>query len=768
MPRQRTRLSDKDFKLLKKEGMEILGESGHLFPTFGNHVEDFVKFCIYDLNDTYIKSDISEDFENDGNTIKLKPGNDLRRVGFTRGDYKIKYFFYRRLAGADEIVLTKTVGDESGVVHSGNPQLTGIPMGLFYVDEDGKVFQGEIPPVDGSPPSELDVKEYKFFIDKISADKKEVRLAPQSINLNKYKDEFSSLSKLVNEYSPLVMSAGTDVYGKGKFGNPNSTGFTFDAKHPDDVGFLDKYLGGTLEVEEAFIVGHELQASTEENSNWELEGAIPEADLRANGGRLDTVVPAEWEGYTVIYSVSNKMGSALVPQNAVPSIYDPEDYVNSLGDLLAVWNANSVNGLMTGWYATNHGVTDKASFGQKHWDLYGKNEIGRHKKMYTHYMNMRYYWDFGCGHTELTDVPYAIHTYDVSPSEAGTFTPSVTIMTPNFTYSPDTLLDRQDRTHNKVTVGPFIEPPSPDSVAPTSPWDGRIVQNTQSALYYIQSGHKRYIGEMAEAWQLSVITGQYVGEHKLWNPETEVLDTIAEYIDYGMELSNDVSDAIPDGPPIELTGEYGITNPNTLNLLIIDGNLVRTTSTGDEDSGDDDSGDDDSGGDDSGGDTSEQYSIITQTGTGEGTTTGDGTFDEGATVVITANPATNYEFVDWTAPAGVVTNVNAAATTIVVSQGATVTANFAGLPMYTLTVVAGTHGQVKIDQGSAGSSRTITAGQGTSHYITVVPDDYYRINTWGEDAGPTGFNWPTPYPTSQTVTMGGEDISISVTFTVLT
>jgi hypothetical protein len=763
MPRQRTRLSDKDFKLLKKEGMGILGESGHLFPTFGNHIEDYVKFCVYDMNDTYLKSGISEDFENDGDDIKLKPGNDLRKVGFTRGDYKIKYFFYRRLAGADEVVLTKTVGDESGIVHSGNPQLTGVPMGLFYVDDDGKVFQGEKPPIDGSPPSELDVKEYKFFIDEISADRTEVRLATQAINLDKYKDEFDRLSKVTNEYLPMVGQHG-DIYGKGKFDNPNNTGFTFDAKHPEDIGFLDKYIGGTLEVEDAFIVGYELETSTEENSNWELEGAIPEADLRANGGRLDTVVPAEWEGYTVIYSVSNKMGSTLVPQDAVPSIYDPEDYVNSLGDLLAAWhqmsNGDTTNA--TGWWSQSpRNVTDKESFGQTHWDLYGKNEIGRHKKMYTHYMNMRYYWDFGCGHTELTDVPYVTHTYDVSPSETGTFTPSVTIMTPNFTYSPDTLLDRQDRTHNKVTVGPFIEPPLPDSVAPTSPWDGRIVKNAQSALYYIQSGHKRYIGDMEEAWQLSVITGQYVGEHTLWNPETEVLDTIAESIDYGMWLPNDVSDAIPDGPPIELTGEYGITNPNTLNLLIIDGNLVGTTTTGDSEN-------EDSGDDDSGGDTSEQYSIITQKGTGEGTVTGDGLFDEGTTIVITANPATNYDFVNWDDPSGVVTNVNAAATTIVVTQGATVTANFAGSPMYTLTVTAGTNGQVRIDESSAGSSRTITAGEGTTHTVIAVPSDYYRINTWSGDAGPTGFNWPAPVPLYHTVTMGGEDINISVTFTLLT
>ena len=44
---------------LKKEGSKLLGESDPLFPTYGNHIEDFVKFYVYDLNDTYLKYGIS-------------------------------------------------------------------------------------------------------------------------------------------------------------------------------------------------------------------------------------------------------------------------------------------------------------------------------------------------------------------------------------------------------------------------------------------------------------------------------------------------------------------------------------------------------------------------------------------------------------------------------------------------------------------------------------------------------------------------------------
>jgi hypothetical protein len=297
MPQQLTKLSDKDFKLLKKERMSVLGETGPLSPSFGNDVEDFVKFHVYDMNDAYLKSGISEDFENDGNNIKLKPGNDLRKVGFTRGDYKVKYFFYRRVAGADEVVLTKSVGDQSGIVHSGNPQLTGLPMGAFYVDDDGKVFEGEKPPVDGSEPSELDVKEYKFFIDEVSTDRMEVRLAPQVINLDKYKEEFSDLSNEYGIYTSIkgfgnIMSGG-GLNGLGKFGGVNSTAFQFDTKAGSDPGFKQKYIGGTLEVENAFIVGQTEHTNTNENDDWELEDPIPTITIETDypDGNVTTNTP---------------------------------------------------------------------------------------------------------------------------------------------------------------------------------------------------------------------------------------------------------------------------------------------------------------------------------------------------------------------------------------------------------------------------------------------------------------------------------------------
>ena len=363
MSRDITSLNEKDYKLLKKDNPSIIGESGPHFPTFGNHIEDYIRFHIFNMNGEYIKSGISEDFENDGNNIKLKPGNDLRKAGFTRGDYKVRYHFHRRLAGANEVVLTKTVGDQSGIVHSSNPQLTGVPMGEFYVEDDGKVYVGTNRPTDGSEPTELDIKEYKFFIDDISADRTEVRLATQMINLQKYKDEFFELSNTTNTYRSVIDAFGT---GFGKFQSRSDSRFDINSKDSTDNGFEQKFLGGQVIVEEAFIVGNNVQTDTSENDAWSLEDPIPATyieayDLKEAGFPMAVRYVIKDEASTKTLGGHDFEGYQPIPNLITPGI--------------------------------------------------------------------KYHFDFGCGHTEVTDAPFANHTYDTE----GTYNPVVTIMTPNFT-----------------------------------------------------------------------------------------------------------------------------------------------------------------------------------------------------------------------------------------------------------------------------------------------------------------------------------------------
>ncbi|MAH39596.1 MAG: hypothetical protein CL873_03575, partial [Dehalococcoidales bacterium] len=57
-----------------------------------------------------------------------------------------------------------------------------------------------------------------------------------------------------------------------------------------------------------------------------------------------------------------------------------------------------------------------------------------------------------------------------------------------------------------------------------------------------------------------------------------------------------------------------------------------------------------------------QYTLTINT-SGNGTTTGAGTYDEGTAVPITATPASGWEFVNWTGDIGGIGNINLASTT---------------------------------------------------------------------------------------------------------
>jgi len=115
-----TRLNEKDFKVLKAGGGHIVGEN-QLWnsPIFGSLPnKDHVEIHVYDMDDNIIKSSKISDYDVN-NGIKLKPGDDLRRLGFLSGDYKVEYNFLRYVAGNDEYVLTRNTQDHEGEVYSG-------------------------------------------------------------------------------------------------------------------------------------------------------------------------------------------------------------------------------------------------------------------------------------------------------------------------------------------------------------------------------------------------------------------------------------------------------------------------------------------------------------------------------------------------------------------------------------------------------------------------------------------------------------------------
>ena len=97
---------------------------------FGND-RDFVELHVYDPNDNYLTSAVIDDYKVDGQ-VKLKPGNDLRNLGFTEGKYKVIYNFLRRKGGSDNTVLI----DSNNEIYEDK----------FYMTDDNKIYVGE-PPV---------------------------------------------------------------------------------------------------------------------------------------------------------------------------------------------------------------------------------------------------------------------------------------------------------------------------------------------------------------------------------------------------------------------------------------------------------------------------------------------------------------------------------------------------------------------------------------------------------------------------------------------
>ena len=87
----------------------------------------------------------------------------------------------------------------------------------------------------------------------------------------------------------------------------------------------------------------------------------------------------------------------------------------------------------------------------------------------------------------------------------------------------------------------------------------------------------------------------------------------------------------------------------------------------------------------------EQYTLtLNSTAGGSVTTPGEGTYtyDAGTVVSISATPASDYNFVNWTGDVGTVADVNAASTTITMNGNYTITANFRMKAKLEITKVA--------------------------------------------------------------------------------
>jgi methionine-rich copper-binding protein CopC len=157
---------------------------------------------------------------------------------------------------------------------------------------------------------------------------------------------------------------------------------------------------------------------------------------------------------------------------------------------------------------------------------------------------------------------------------------------------------------------------------------------------------------------------------------------------------------------------------------------------------------------------------LTMAVAGSGSTSpavGPHTYTTGASVPITASPASGYYFSHWTAPAGSFTNANSATTTFTMpAQDVTVTANFVEGPpfppgQYTLTMAV---------TGSGSTSPAVgphTYAAGASVPITANPAGGYYFSHWASPAGTFG----STTAATTTFTMPAQDVTVTASFAVV-
>ena len=172
------RLNQKDTDLLNTNQVIDLSSQkyAYLGGEFGLNSNDYIEVLVYS-GENFLESGVvdSSDYENRGQDgIKIKTGTILRKMGYDRGKFNVKFNFFRKTAGSNETLLV----DSAGKVYRGE----------FHTMSDGSIMSGA-QHSDASYP--LFLKENKYPIQEISPSRNEVRLISQNIKDNEYKDNFN-------------------------------------------------------------------------------------------------------------------------------------------------------------------------------------------------------------------------------------------------------------------------------------------------------------------------------------------------------------------------------------------------------------------------------------------------------------------------------------------------------------------------------------------------------------------------------------------------
>ena len=229
-----SRLNEKDLNIIQTGKTINLSSYDYRYMggEFTKNPRDYVEILIYNSNETLIESGIvdSTDYSYDSDTgIKLKTGTILRKMGYDRGRYIVKYNFLRKVAGSYETILV----DEEGLPWNGP----------YHQMSSGRIMTGENHTANSKT---LFLKDYSYFIHEISDSRSEVRIVPQLINERLYKEDFLDAQRQEKDIpikADLKFIADTDA--------AKENSLTIESSK--DGVFTEQMTGGVLVFDDAFI-----------------------------------------------------------------------------------------------------------------------------------------------------------------------------------------------------------------------------------------------------------------------------------------------------------------------------------------------------------------------------------------------------------------------------------------------------------------------------------------------------------------------------------
>ena len=253
-----SRLNEKDLELLHT-GQTIdlaSAQDAYLGGEFTTNSNDYIQVLIYDTNNNFIESGIADpsdySYESDIG-IKLNTGTILRKMGYDRGKYVVKYNFLRKAAGSYETILVDSQGNRW--------------FGDYHTMPGGTIMTGR---AHSDTSKVLFLKEYKYFIHEISPSRKEVRLAPQPIEDDRYLNDFYYAQKQVKKITlPNLLSFSADSDAL----KPDSTTLQVEGNYP----ITQQMIGGFMAIDNAFIERYIEPPGTNQGS-----GTTPTNEVESN------------------------------------------------------------------------------------------------------------------------------------------------------------------------------------------------------------------------------------------------------------------------------------------------------------------------------------------------------------------------------------------------------------------------------------------------------------------------------------------------------